>query len=432
MKDSLTIGKKKFKSRLLMGSSRYPNHQIMLDSLNASGTEVVTVAIRRISLKKYNENIIDVLKKKYFILPNTAGCFTIKEAVLTAELAREALKTNFVKLEVIGNDEDLLPDVENLIPAAKQLVKRKFNVLPYCNDDPLICRKLQDVGCAAVMPLAAPIGSGMGIQNQQNIKLIVQESNVPVIIDAGVGTASDVAIAMELGCDGVLLNTAVAEAQNPILMAKAMAEAIKPHLAPDAVVTDVGSVKASVMAEMMPVLPRFVGSHPMAGSEQTGVANARADLFETAVCAVTSTDQSDAACVARVNEFWTALGSHVIFLPAAERDTIVARTSHLPHVLASALVTAELGRPREGEAAFLGTGFRDTPRLASGSPAMWRDIAMDNAPAIEQAIDDLQAELATLKTALNAREAAALETFFAKGQEFRQQWIAGLEDGERK
>ena len=227
MMDLLTIANKKFKSRLFMGTSRYPNYQIMLESLNAARTEVVTVAIRRISLKKYNENIIDILKKKYFILPNTAGCYTIKEAVLTAELAREALKTNFVKLEVIGNDEDLLPDVENLILAAKELVKKNFNVLPYCNDDPIVCKKLEDVGCSAVMPLAAPIGSGMGIQNQHNIKLIVEESNVPVIIDAGVGTASDVSIAMELGCDGVLLNTAVAEAQNPKLMAKAMADAIK-------------------------------------------------------------------------------------------------------------------------------------------------------------------------------------------------------------
>jgi thiazole synthase len=226
MKNFLSIGNKKFKSRLFMGTSKYPNHQIMLESLSAAKTEVVTVAIRRISLKKYNENIIDILKKKYFILPNTAGCFTIKEAILTAELAREALDTNFVKLEVIGNDEDLLPDVENLIPAAKELVKKKFNVLPYCNDDPLVCKKLEDIGCSAVMPLAAPIGSGMGIQNQNNIKLIVEQSNIPVIIDAGVGTASDVAIAMELGCDGVLLNTAVAEAQNPKLMAKAMADAI--------------------------------------------------------------------------------------------------------------------------------------------------------------------------------------------------------------
>jgi len=226
MQEQLVIANKKFKSRLFMGSSRYPNHQVMLDSLSASKTEVVTVAIRRVSLKKYNENIIDILKKKYFILPNTAGCYTIKEAVLTAELAREALKTNFVKLEVIGNDEDLMPDVENLIPAAKELVKKKFNVLPYCNDDPIVCKKLEDVGCSAVMPLAAPIGSGIGIQNQQNIKVIVEESNVPVIIDAGVGTASDVAIAMELGCDGVLLNTAIAEAKNPVLMAEAMKHAV--------------------------------------------------------------------------------------------------------------------------------------------------------------------------------------------------------------
>ena len=226
MQDFLTIGNKKFKSRLFMGTSGYPNHQIMIDSLNAGNTEVVTVAIRRISLKKYNENIIDILKKKYFILPNTAGCYTIKEAVLTAELAREALKTNFVKLEVIGNEEDLLPDVENLLPAAKELVKKKFNVLPYCNDDPIICKKLEDIGCSAVMPLAAPIGSGLGIQNKYNINLIVEQSNIPVIIDAGVGTASDVAIAMELGCDGVLLNTAIAEAKNPVLMAEAMKHAV--------------------------------------------------------------------------------------------------------------------------------------------------------------------------------------------------------------
>tara|TARA_B100000029_G_scaffold516318_1_gene628650 strand:- start:3763 stop:4542 length:780 start_codon:yes stop_codon:yes gene_type:complete len=226
MKDILKIANKEFKSRLFMGSSRYPNHQIMLDALKASNTEVVTVAIRRISLKKYNENIIDILKKKYFILPNTAGCFTVKEAVLTAELARESLKTNFVKLEVIGNEEDLLPDIENLIPAAKELVKKKFIVLPYCTDDPIVCKKLEDVGCAAIMPLAAPIGSGIGIQNKNNIKLIIEKAKVPVIIDAGVGTASDVAIAMELGCDAVLLNTAVAEAQNPKLMAEAMSKAI--------------------------------------------------------------------------------------------------------------------------------------------------------------------------------------------------------------
>ena len=226
MKDLLEIGSKKFTSRLFLGTSKYPNQQVLIDSLNASGTEVVTVAIRRISLKKYKESIVDILKKKFFLLPNTAGCYTVKEAVLTAQLARDALETNFIKLEVIADEETLLPDVENLIPAAQKLVKEKFIVLPYCNDDPIICKKLEDVGCSAVMPLAAPIGSGMGIQNKYNIRIIKENANVPVIIDAGVGTASDVSIAMELGCDGVLLNTAVAQAHNPVLMAQAMSKAI--------------------------------------------------------------------------------------------------------------------------------------------------------------------------------------------------------------
>ena len=209
-----------------MGTSKYPNQQVLLESLKASNTEVVTVAIRRISLKKHDENILDILKKDFFIIPNTAGCYTVKEAVLTAKLAREALQTNFVKLEVIANDENLLPDTENLIPAAKELVKDNFIVLPYCSDDPIVCKKLQDVGCAAIMPLAAPIGTGMGIQNKYNLRLIVENSKIPVIVDAGVGTASDVAIAMEIGCDGVLLNTAVAESHNPVLMASAMAKGI--------------------------------------------------------------------------------------------------------------------------------------------------------------------------------------------------------------
>ena len=209
-----------------MGTSKYPNQQVLLESLKASNTEVVTVAIRRISLKKHDENILDILKKDFFIIPNTAGCYTVKEAILTAKLAREVLQTNFVKLEVIANDENLLPDTENLIPAAKELVKDNFIVLPYCSDDPIVCKKLQDVGCAAIMPLAAPIGTGMGIQNKYNLRLIVENSKIPVIVDAGVGTASDVAIAMEIGCDGVLLNTAVAESHNPVLMASAMAKGI--------------------------------------------------------------------------------------------------------------------------------------------------------------------------------------------------------------
>ena len=226
MNDFLSIKKKKFKSRLFMGTSKYPNQQVLLESLKASNTEIVTVAIRRISLKKYDENILDILKKDFFIIPNTAGCYTVKEAVLTAKLAREALQTNFVKLEVIANDENLLPDTENLIPAAKELVKDNFIVLPYCSDDPIVCKKLQDIGCAAVMPLAAPIGTGMGIQNKYNLRLIVENSKIPVIVDAGVGTASDATIAMELGCDGVLLNTAIAEAKNPVLMAEAMKHAV--------------------------------------------------------------------------------------------------------------------------------------------------------------------------------------------------------------
>ena len=226
MNDLLSIEKKKFKSRLFMGTSKYPNYEILLKALKVSGTEAVTVSIRRISLKKNDENILDILKKDYFIIPNTAGCYTVKEAVLTAKLAREALETNFVKLEVIGDDENLLPDVENLIPAAKELVNNNFVVLPYCNDDPIVCKKLEDIGCAAIMPLAAPIGTGMGIQNDYNLRIIVENAKIPVIVDAGVGTASDVAVAMEIGCDGVLLNTAVAEAHNPVMMASAMAKGI--------------------------------------------------------------------------------------------------------------------------------------------------------------------------------------------------------------
>ena len=226
MNDLLSIEKKKFKSRLFMGTSKYPNYEILLKALKVSGTEAVTVAIRRISLKKNDENILDILKKDYFIIPNTAGCYTVKEAVLTAKLAREALETNFVKLEVIGDDENLLPDVENLIPAAKELVNNNFVVLPYCNDDPIVCKKLEDIGCAAIMPLAAPIGTGMGIQNDYNLRIIVDNANIPVIVDAGVGTASDVAVAMEIGCDGVLLNTAIAEAKNSVLMAEAMKHAV--------------------------------------------------------------------------------------------------------------------------------------------------------------------------------------------------------------
>ncbi|MEJ2719937.1 MAG: thiazole synthase [bacterium] len=222
--DVLTLGDRTFRSRLILGSAKYPNPQTMLDALDASGTEIVTVAIRRVNLQdRSGENIVNLLRQEdYFLLPNTAGCFTAKEAVLTAQLAREALDTNWIKLEVIGDDETLFPDVPELLRAAETLLADGFVVLPYCNDDPITCKKLAQLGCPAVMPLGAPIGSGMGIRNPYNLRIIRATVDVPVIVDAGVGTASDVAVAMELGCDGVLLNTAVAGAKHPVEMARAM------------------------------------------------------------------------------------------------------------------------------------------------------------------------------------------------------------------
>ncbi|HUZ75036.1 MAG TPA: thiazole synthase [Stellaceae bacterium] len=209
-----------------MGSGGYPNQQVMLDSLAAGEPDLVTVAIRRISLEGYAESLIDLLAERYTLLPNTAGCATVRDAVLTAELAREALETNWVKLELIGDRETLYPDVEQLLRGTEELVKRGFVVLPYCNDDPVTCRKLADAGAAAVMPLGSPIGTGLGIVNPYAIERIVATSPVPVILDAGIGTASDAAQAMELGCDGVLLNTAVARARDPTRMAKAMRLAV--------------------------------------------------------------------------------------------------------------------------------------------------------------------------------------------------------------
>jgi thiazole synthase len=222
--DPLKIADLTLESRLILGSARYPNPGTMLDALKASGTEMVTVAVRRVNLKDdSSESLVQMLiDENYFVLPNTAGCFTAKEAVLTAQLAREALDTNWVKLEVIGDDETLFPDVPELLKAAAELLADGFVVLPYCNDDPITCKKLADMGCPAVMPLGAPIGSGMGIRNPYNLRIIREVVDVPVIVDAGVGTASDVAVAMELGVDGVLLNTAVAGAQHPVDMARAM------------------------------------------------------------------------------------------------------------------------------------------------------------------------------------------------------------------
>jgi thiazole synthase len=226
---NLTISGKEFKSRLILGTSRYPNTQVMLDALEESRTEMITVSIRRLNFNNGNghENILNFIDtKKYFVLPNTAGCYTAKDAVLTAQLAREALNTNWVKLEVIGDEETLFPDVPELLKAAELLIAEGFIVLPYCNDDPITCRKLSDMGCAAVMPLGAPIGSGMGIRNPYNLQIIRETVDLPIIVDAGVGTASDAAVAMELGMDGVLMNSAVAGAQHPVSMAKAMRLAV--------------------------------------------------------------------------------------------------------------------------------------------------------------------------------------------------------------
>lgn len=228
--ERLQVGPYDFGSRLLLGTSRYPNPQVMLEALDASGTELVTVSIRRVNMEDTSEEsfLELLLRHGYTLLPNTAGCYTAREAVLVAQLAREALETDLVKLEVIGDDETLLPDVEQLLRAAKTLVDDGFVVMAYSNDDPITCRKLADLGCAAVMPLASPIGSGMGLVNPYNLRLIRELiPDRPLIVDAGIGTASDAVLAMELGYDGLLLNTAVAGARHPVQMARAMRHAVE-------------------------------------------------------------------------------------------------------------------------------------------------------------------------------------------------------------
>jgi thiazole synthase len=222
----LTIAGESFGSALMAGTAGYPNRQVMLDALSASGAEIVTVSIRRADLSAPRESLVDLLSGKYRLLPNTSGCATAKDAVLTAGLAREALGTNWVKLEVVADRETLYPDVEQLLKAAATLVAQGFAVLAYTNDDPVNCERLADLGCATVMPLGAPIGSGLGILNPFNIETICRRLTVPVILDAGIGTASDAARAMELGCSGVLLNTAIAKADDPVGMATAMRLAV--------------------------------------------------------------------------------------------------------------------------------------------------------------------------------------------------------------
>lgn len=228
-KDFLEIDGKKYSSRLLVGTGKYRDFTETREAIEASGAEIVTVAVRRVNISEAGKpSLQDYLDpKKYTYLPNTAGCYTAEEAVRTLRLAREAGGWNLVKLEVIGDKTTLYPDMEETLKAAAILIKEDFRVMAYANDDPIACRKLEELGCVAVMPLAAPIGSGLGIQNRLNIETIVRQSRVPVLVDAGVGTASDAAIAMELGCAGVLMNTALAEARAPLMMAKAMRLAVE-------------------------------------------------------------------------------------------------------------------------------------------------------------------------------------------------------------
>jgi thiazole synthase len=225
---NLVLGGKDFTSRLIVGTGKYSTNEIMRDAHEASGAEIVTVAVRRVSLPGSGESILDFIDtKRYTLLPNTAGCYSADEAVRTAYLAREAGLGEMVKLEVIGDARTLFPDVQGLLEATRTLARDGFIVMPYTNDDPIMARRLEEAGAACVMPLGAPIGSGLGIRNPYNIKIILETVSVPVIVDAGVGTASDAAIAMELGCDGVLMNTAIAGARDPVAMARAMKLAVE-------------------------------------------------------------------------------------------------------------------------------------------------------------------------------------------------------------
>jgi thiazole synthase len=230
----LVIAGRELHSRLILGTGGFGNHEVLAAALAASGAELCTVALRRLGGGRdtgHADSILDVLESAGVdVLPNTAGCYTARDAVITAQLAREAFETDWIKLEVIGDDRTLLPDAVELVQAAEELVDDGFVVLPYTTDDPILARRLEDVGCAAVMPLGSPIGSGMGIRNPYNISIMVQRSGVPVVLDAGVGTASDAALAMELGCEGVLCASAISRAHDPLAMARAIRLAVESGL----------------------------------------------------------------------------------------------------------------------------------------------------------------------------------------------------------
>ena len=227
--DNFTIADRTFTSRLIVGTGKYSSHPVMVKAHEASGAEMITVAVRRVNISdRTKESLLDYIDtSKYFLLPNTAGCYTADEAIRTARLGREAGLSNWVKLEVIGDERTLFPDNEALLEATRVLVHEGFVVLPYTTDDPVVCRKLEEAGAAAIMPLGAPIGSGLGIQNANNLRIIREFAHVPLIVDAGVGTASDAALAMELGADAVLMNTAIAGAQDPAAMAESMKLAVR-------------------------------------------------------------------------------------------------------------------------------------------------------------------------------------------------------------
>lgn len=250
--DPLRLDGETFNSRLLVGTAGYPNQQVLLDSIELSGAEIVTVSIRRLTLAGTAHDLVPQIAERWRLLPNTAGCATVRDAVLTARLAREAIGTSWVKLEIIGDRETLLPDTDQLLAATAELVRDGFTVLPYCSDDLVSCLKLADAGAAAVMPLGSPIGSGRGIGNPFAIETICRRSPVPVILDAGIGTASDAALAMELGCSAVLLNTAIAKARDPRRMARAMRQAVE-------------AGRAALLAGRIPVLSHADPSSPQLG-----------------------------------------------------------------------------------------------------------------------------------------------------------------------